>query len=138
MLYKAQTRWMVTIIKLKLYSTREIMCFYLLYSFHWSFSGKLDHLFMLCILYPSYIYIYLRDFSEETGPNHNLPGDSKPIDYFFLFFPVEMFQKITAETNRYAEHKQREREDRLWSRSCVEEIRTFFFSKYTDRHSEDA
>lgn len=41
-------------------------------------------------------------FQGQPGLRNPLPEDSKPIDYFTLYFTQEIVQKICDETNRYA------------------------------------
>lgn len=41
-------------------------------------------------------------FSEYVGPKHCPPKNSKPIDYFNLFFTFSFLQMLADETNRYA------------------------------------
>ena len=48
----------------------------------------------------------LEPFSEFSGPLHDLPTDSQPLDYFKLFFPIDILERMVTETNRYAEQQQ--------------------------------
>uniref|UniRef100_A0A1B6GZJ9 PiggyBac transposable element-derived protein domain-containing protein n=1 Tax=Cuerna arida TaxID=1464854 RepID=A0A1B6GZJ9_9HEMI len=57
---------------------------------------------------------------SNTGPQNCPPRNSKPIDYFFLFFTQTIWRMITRETNIYADAKIRKgrNEGRVkrWSR----------------------
>lgn len=45
-------------------------------------------------------------FSRDTGMRDvNLPVDSKPVDYFELFFNKNVMQGIVNETNKYADER---------------------------------
>lgn len=41
-------------------------------------------------------------FESEVGPSEPLSFDAKPLDYFMLLFPEDMFEKIKRETETYA------------------------------------
>lgn len=41
-------------------------------------------------------------FFENPGPKHCPPGDAKPIDYFNLFFTLNLLTMFTNQTNLYA------------------------------------
>lgn len=44
--------------------------------------------------------VEVNDFNSPTGPNHQLPLDATPLDYFKLFWSDGLIDDIVCETNR--------------------------------------
>uniref|UniRef100_A0A8C4Q8A5 PiggyBac transposable element-derived protein domain-containing protein n=1 Tax=Eptatretus burgeri TaxID=7764 RepID=A0A8C4Q8A5_EPTBU len=70
----------------------------------------------------------VHEFCQESGPQHKLPLDASPLDYFFLLWPESLFETIVRETNLYA--KQRiaasGKADPLWFPTRKNEMMAFF------------
>ena len=66
----------------------------------------------------------LEPFSEFSGPVHDLPTDSQPLDYYKLFFPIDILERIVTETNRYAEQQQQLKgaRDAYWKPATLSDI----------------
>ena len=49
----------------------------------------------------------VHQFESYSGPNHDLDpdGDTRPIDYFYLFIKESFFDDLVRETNLYAEQR---------------------------------
>ncbi|UYV76271.1 ZKSCAN1 [Cordylochernes scorpioides] len=45
------------------------------------------------------------NFTAQSGLTQNISPQSKPIDYFYLFFTAELLNQIVLQTNKYAEKK---------------------------------
>ena len=71
------------------------------------------------------------EHSEESGSRCNLSSQSKPIEYFQLFFDSTLWSLIVEETNKYADysrHLHRELESfdtDIWTRVTVLEMKAF-------------
>eukprot|EP00106_Octopus_bimaculoides_P003298 XP_014770740.1 PREDICTED: piggyBac transposable element-derived protein 4-like [Octopus bimaculoides] len=70
----------------------------------------------------------ISDFTENTGPQHNLLPDAQPLDSLFLLLPESFFENVMEETNNYAQciisiHG---RNDPLWQPTYTAELRVFF------------
>ncbi|XP_060064742.1 piggyBac transposable element-derived protein 4-like [Ylistrum balloti] len=63
----------------------------------------------------------LPEFTKNTGVNHHLQMDAKPIDYL-KFIPAPYFDVIAEETNRYADQKG---PDPRWQPTTPDEVRAF-------------
>nr|XP_032821145.1 uncharacterized protein LOC116948512 isoform X2 [Petromyzon marinus] len=72
--------------------------------------------------------VRIREFSQSSGPQHSLPLDATPLDYFLLLWPESLFETITEETNRYAEQRMAaaKKKDPYWVPTAVNEIKAFF------------
>ena len=65
-------------------------------------------------------------FTCETGPNHDLSPDARPVDYLNLFLPETFYETLALETNRYAEQIQLARgNDQRWRPTSAEEMRAY-------------
>lgn len=42
----------------------------------------------------------VEEFTYESGPNHNLPNNASPVDYFNLFWNNDILDYLVVETNR--------------------------------------
>ncbi|KAK3764943.1 hypothetical protein RRG08_045745 [Elysia crispata] len=80
----------------------------------------------------------LEPFTEFSGPVHDLPVDSGPLDYFKLFFPDSVLNMIVEETNRYAEQQQEAKgaEDVYWKPATLADIRKYIYTLITFGHHQ--
>ena len=78
----------------------------------------------------------LEPFSEFSGPVHDLPTDSQPLDYFKLFFPIDILERMVTETNRYAEQQQQLKGARAayWKSATLSDIRKYIYTLVTFGH----
>ena len=65
-------------------------------------------------------------FTAQTGVNHNLNDDARPLDYFHLYLPPHFFDTLAQETNRYAQQKIAQKADPLWTDTNAAEMKAFF------------
>lgn len=56
----------------------------------------------------------VHDFTEIPGLQVLLPANPKPIDFFTLFFPDELVERICRETNHYANSFYEDAQETLW------------------------
>ena len=80
----------------------------------------------------------LEPFTEFSGPVHDLPVDSGPLDYFKLFFPDSVLNMIVEETNRYAEQQQEAKgaQDVYWKPATLADIRKYIYTLITFGHHQ--
>jgi len=64
-------------------------------------------------------------FDRRSGPVTHVTGKSA-LGFFKLLFKDEHFNRITVETNRYAQQSIAEKADPLWYETTANEIRAFF------------
>jgi hypothetical protein len=66
-------------------------------------------------------------FTQQSGPSHNLQETAPELDYFQLYFPVGLFEKIVSETNKFAakQHFDNEISDANWTETSVPEMSAF-------------
>ncbi|KAJ8300456.1 hypothetical protein KUTeg_021975 [Tegillarca granosa] len=70
--------------------------------------------------------INIGQFTHQTGPNHCLTLDARPLEYFFLLMPEIFYEVVAHETNLYAEQKIRQNgPDPRWHLTTPEEIRAY-------------
>ncbi|XP_033756191.1 piggyBac transposable element-derived protein 4-like [Pecten maximus] len=70
--------------------------------------------------------IFVPDFSENTGPQHNLNTNASVLEYFNLFLPQSFFETVANETNRYADQRQLVTgPDPRWRPTTANEIRAY-------------
>lgn len=50
----------------------------------------------------------LQPFVRSVGPTSPLGVDATPLEYFQLYFPEQMFEEFSAQTNLYAQQKHRD------------------------------
>ncbi|KAJ8316780.1 hypothetical protein KUTeg_005670, partial [Tegillarca granosa] len=70
--------------------------------------------------------INIGQFTHQTGPNHCLTLNARPLEYFFLLMPEIFYEVVAHETNLYAEQKIRQNgPDPRWHLTTPEEIRAY-------------
>ncbi|KAK3709623.1 hypothetical protein RRG08_003928 [Elysia crispata] len=76
--------------------------------------------------------------TEFSGPVHDLPVDSGPLDYFKLFFPDSVLNMIVEETNRYAQQQQEAKgaEWMYWKPATLSDIRKYIYTLITFGHHQ--
>ena len=67
------------------------------------------------------------EFTSNTGPTYELGAEKQEADFFHQLFPQEIYEKIAAETNRYAIQMQEQRGtlDRSWRPTDAEEVKVY-------------
>ena len=67
------------------------------------------------------------EFTSNTGPTYELGEEKQEADFFHQPFPQEIYEKIDAETNRYAIQMQEQRGslDRSWRPTDAEEVKVY-------------
>ena len=68
--------------------------------------------------------VYVREFTEETGPA--VPVPSSPLQVFHLFFTPAILEYIVTETNRYARLEMGEERYRKWDIITNEDLIAYF------------
>ncbi len=70
--------------------------------------------------------VFIRPFTELSGPVNILGEDKKEADFFHQMFPEELYELLAEQTNLYAEQSQAQRrEDELWRPTTADEMKTF-------------
>lgn len=66
-------------------------------------------------------------FTERSGPSHTLQETASELDYFQLYFPVGLFEKIVNETNKFAAEQNVDHDivDVNWIETSVAEMSAF-------------
>jgi hypothetical protein len=67
----------------------------------------------------------VRDFNDRFGATFTLEDNQQEKDFFNKFFPRELIEKITTETNNYATKCIEEKPDPKWKPTNVTEILAF-------------
>jgi hypothetical protein len=63
----------------------------------------------------------IESFDGSPGPTTPLPMEARSVDYFYQLFPDALFEKITNETNLYAQQKRHKN----WTPTSVTEIKAY-------------
>ncbi|GFO04588.1 PiggyBac transposable element-derived protein 4-like [Plakobranchus ocellatus] len=69
--------------------------------------------------------VVMQDFQQQPGPRHNLDASACPIHFFFLMFPLALFEVFVTETNCYAEQCIAQHPNSSWYPTWIEEMRAF-------------
>ncbi|KAK3786663.1 hypothetical protein RRG08_027619 [Elysia crispata] len=69
--------------------------------------------------------IIIQDFTEHTGPRHNLGPHACPLDFFWLMFPIALLTILVEETNRYAQQCIMRIPNSSWYDTDINEMRAF-------------
>lgn len=96
-------------------------------------GNDIDELEWIEIGAPEPDYVHNIPFLESVGPKHCPPKNSKPMDYFNLFFTVPFLTMLATETNKYSVNFFRNNACNIslhsrvkeWESTSVEEIRGF-------------
>ena len=74
--------------------------------------------------------VTVEEFTEYSGPVHDLPPDSEPLDYFKLFFTDGLIDMIVLETNKYAEQQQvsKGQRDPYWKPVTADDIYKYIYT----------
>lgn len=61
----------------------------------------------------------------EPGPTIDLGPEAREVDFFMLFFPVNLLLSLVEQTNLFARQKQIQKPDPHWVDTTVEELKAW-------------
>jgi hypothetical protein len=76
---------------------------------------------------PNVRKIKIKKFLGNPGPTATLEKSKKELDFVYLIFPENLIERLTVETNRYAEQAQLKKghDDKNWSPVTIPEMKAF-------------